>query len=401
MKLRWISVLSLAVLMAAPNTLQSDEAASLKQALSEADVGLSLHYRLETVDDDAFAKDATASTLRTVLSYKSKEFRGWTLDLAAENVAVIGSDDYRNAGAGSLSNGVTDRPVIADPAITAVHTAALSYAKDSFRGTLGRKEINYADQRFVGAVGWRQHHQTFDTLELGYQVNDNVDLTYAFLGKVHRIVGASVDLDGHLAGAKFGLGDAGTLRAYLLNLDYEDLIGLSTTTLGAEFAGAQPWGEGRKWLYEIEYATQSDAGDNPGDIDANYLHVMGGAQFSPVTLKVGMETLSGGADGVFRTPLATLHKFNGWADKFLATPGNGLEDFYVSLGGKHGKWSWAAIYHDFSPEAGGGDHGSEVDGSLSYKTDWGQTFALKTASYSADNHSTDATKWWLWTQVSF
>jgi len=31
----------------------------------------------------------------------------------------------------------------------------------------------------------------------------------------------------------------------------------------------------------------------------------------------------------FATPLATLHAFNGWADMFLTTPVNGLNDFYL------------------------------------------------------------------------
>jgi hypothetical protein len=32
-------------------------------------------------------------------------------------------------------------------------------------------------------------------------------------------------------------------------------------------------------------------------------------------------------DGVigFSTPLATLHKFQGWVDKFLTTPANGID----------------------------------------------------------------------------
>jgi hypothetical protein len=34
----------------------------------------------------------------------------------------------------------------------------------------------------------------------------------------------------------------------------------------------------------------------------------------------------------FTTPLATLHKFQGWADKFLTTPVNGLADLYVNAG---------------------------------------------------------------------
>jgi len=51
-----------------------------------------------------------------------------------------------------------------------------------------------------------------------------------------------------------------------------------------------------------------------------------------VTLTVGYEVL-GSDKGVtaFRTPLATGHKWNGWADKFLTTPAAGLEDFYIDL----------------------------------------------------------------------
>ena len=30
-----------------------------------------------------------------------------------------------------------------------------------------------------------------------------------------------------------------------------------------------------------------------------------------------------------QTPLATLHKFNGWADLFLTTPNTGLQDLYL------------------------------------------------------------------------
>ena len=30
-----------------------------------------------------------------------------------------------------------------------------------------------------------------------------------------------------------------------------------------------------------------------------------------------------------QTPLATLHKFDGWADLFLTTPNKGLQDLYA------------------------------------------------------------------------
>ena len=86
-----------------------------------------------------------------------------------------------------------------------------------------------------------------------------------------------------------------------------------------------------------------------------------------------------GGDGVygFQTPLATLHKFNGWADKFLATPSNGLEDLYLALEGKTGRFKWATIFHDFSANEGTAAYGSELDLVAAYTTKWGQTFGVK------------------------
>jgi hypothetical protein len=42
-----------------------------------------------------------------------------------------------------------------------------------------------------------------------------------------------------------------------------------------------------------------------------------------------------------------LHAFNGWADKFLATPARGLDDVYISANGKAGKFAWVAAYHGY------------------------------------------------------
>ena len=51
---------------------------------------------------------------------------------------------------------------------------------------------------------------------------------------------------------------------------------------------------------------------------------------------IGGYELLGSDDGkvAFNTPLATKHKFNGWADKFLGTPKEGLEDVYLTAKGK-------------------------------------------------------------------
>ncbi len=47
---------------------------------------------------------------------------------------------------------------------------------------------------------------------------------------------------------------------------------------------------------------------------------------------MGYEVLGSDADTAsIPNAAALLHKFNGWADKFLGIPADGLEDFYGSL----------------------------------------------------------------------
>ena len=61
----------------------------------------------------------------------------------------------------------------------------------------------------------------------------------------------------------------------------------------------------------------------------------GSLSFGPLGFKAGYEVLEGAPTGglAFVTPLATLHKFQGWADKFLATPASGIEDAYIAVFG--------------------------------------------------------------------
>ena len=58
-----------------------------------------------------------------------------------------------------------------------------------------------------------------------------------------------------------------------------------------------------------------------------------GYNLGAVTVKVQQEVLEAG----FNTPLATLHAFNGWADRFLTTPVKGLADTNIKLLAKYAK----------------------------------------------------------------
>ncbi|MEO5578866.1 MAG: hypothetical protein ABIR25_07450, partial [Sphingomicrobium sp.] len=99
-------------------------------------------------------------------------------------------------------------------------------------------------------------------------------------------------------------------------------------------------------------------------------------------------------------PLATLHKFQGWADKFLTTPPEGLRDLYASGGygwknvGGFDAINAAAVYHRFDSARLDINYGSEWDAMISAKRGrW--TATAKLADYRAKSFASDARKIWL------
>jgi len=118
-----------------------------------------------------------------------------------------------------------------------------------------------------------------------------------------------------------------------------------------------------------------------------------------------LEALVLGADkGValtsFQTPLATLFKFQGWADKFLTTPANGVRDLYGSVGygvkqiGPAKGVTLQAVYHRFESDRLKQHQGNELDLLASAK--FGKTLvSVRYADYDADKLATDAHKLWL------
>ncbi len=269
---------------------------------------------------------------------------------------------------------------------------------------LGRQEILFDNVRFVGNVGWRQHHQTFDAVKIDNRSLTNTTLSYVYIDEVNRIFGDHKSMMSHLVNGSHSIPEVGTLTGYLYMLDYDEPVDapLSTSTVGVKFIGSRQFQPGRRILFEVEAAQQSDYGDNPGEVDAGYYKVEGGVGLSGITAKAGLEVLEGSPEnGKFTTPLATLHAFNGWADKFLVTPANGIQDLYVSIGGSAGRFAVTGIYHDFKASTGNADYGTEIDILATYRSPWNQVFALKAALYSADTHSSDTNKLMLWSAYGF
>jgi hypothetical protein len=389
------------------------EAETLGDAITKGSPLLTFLYRFEEVDQANIDANAHASTLRTTVGYKSGAYKGFSFLVEAEDVTVVGDPHtYQNAGFEYLNNGVTGRPVVADPALTEINQAYFQWKRNKNKAHFGRREIIIGDARFVGNVGWRQNHQSFDAAAWTNSSLSFADLSYRFISKVNRINGSVHDMASHLINADIAIGEIGTLGLYGYLLDYTRMEnhGNSRATYGAEFKGKAALGESASLLYEAEYAAQSDYADNPNPVETSYLFIMAGVALKPVTLKVGYETLGGDAsetdnNGAFVTPLATLHKFNGWADQFLSTPDAGLNDLYFLASGLIGPVKGVAAYHIFKTDDGGDALGKEFDIQFTWKSSWKQTFGLKGAIYSTDAsepipgaaHSVDTTKYWIFT----
>ncbi|MBL1260055.1 MAG: hypothetical protein COB33_005935 [Thiotrichaceae bacterium] len=280
-------------------------------------------------------------------------------------------------------------PKVMDVESSELNQGFLSYkVSEETIATVGRQRIIFDNARFVGNVGWRQNEQTFDVLMITNKSLPSTEVKFAYLGAVNNIQAKHVGMKGPLLNVSYSGFSAGKLIGYSYMLDVDNSTA-DTQTLGVRFSGKQMAGD-VGLLYSAEFATQND-----------YTLLEGGVAVAGVTAKVGYELLSGdGTDG-FATPLATKHAFNGWADKFLGTPINGLEDTYLSVMGKVAGIKLLGVYHRYSADSSGADYGTEMNLLAAKKFTKHYSVGVKYASYDADTVSVDTDKLWMWAQASF
>lgn len=364
----------------------------------ETDIGTftaDFRLRYEAVDQENALKDADALTLRTLLNFKTKEYNGFSGMVEIEDSRAL-VDDYND----TLGSG-TQYSVIADPETTEVDQVYVQYKQAGFKAKLGRQVIVMDNHRFVGHVGWRQDKQTFDAFTFGAN-KDKWKFDYAYINQRNRIFSDEKDIesDDHLFNVSYKTAH-GKLTGYGYLLEVDNNTDNSLDTYGIRYAGAVD-----KFLYQAEYAKQ-DSESGAGDYSTSYFFIEGGYKFSAVTAKVGYEVLgSDNGEYGFSTPLATLHKFNGWTDQFLNTPTVGLEDFYISAAGKLWQGKWVLAYHAFTAEEStdASDYGKELNAQYTRNIYKNINGGIKYAMYNAGDEGTgkvDTDKLWLWVQAKF
>lgn len=391
--------LLLAGLVAAlPATAQSQTLAI--KPLAEA------RLRYEQVEQDGLASDADALTLRVRAGVQATSGPLTALVEAQGNLAIAG--DYYDG-----LQGAATRPLIADPQNVALYRAQLGLKLPFATLTAGRQRIALDDERFVGNVGFRQNAQTFDAVRMEATPLKGLkaDLTYAWsvrtiwgidgTGARQRAVGG----DNILANLSYAT-PVGTLTGFGYWVDQDEAAvqgyRLSSKTFGARLAGTQPIGKA-KLAYQLSHARQSDMGRNPNDYAADYWLADLAIDLNGPRLGGGYEIL-GASSGValtsFQTPLGTNFKFQGWADKYLTTPPDGVRDLYINAG-----WGWKAIgpakgvtlqaaWHRYESDRLTRHYGDELN--LLASARFGKTTAsVRFADYQADLFATDTQKFWL------
>lgn len=408
------------------NAFESFFLTKLPDALTKGKFNLNSRLRFEYVEQEgvaAITDPSYAPTIRTRFGYTSAPLYGLQGMLEAENVTVLGPEDNFNS-AGTNDKGY--KPAVGDTQTTEINQAWLSYAYTnllSLKG--GRQRIALDNYRFIGDVGWRQNMQTFDAVSAESKPLQNLSLYYGYIWEVNRVFGevdklAAANRDfksqSHLFNISYSPFDVGRFVGYTYLLDLENPAGFaqSCATYGGYFAGNAPVGDAVSLGYRAELAWQTDYADSLQEYEAEYYNLEFSATVKRFSLGAGYEVLGTDSNDKetgsvgFRTPLATLHAFNGWADVFLNTPAKGLRDLYgfaqvvLPL-----QIPVRAVYHKYDADSGGGDFGQEINLQVSKKFGKYWTALAKYAYYDGKDAAApalaaaDVTLHKFWAQVEF
>ncbi|BAK67448.1 hypothetical protein SLG_27730 [Sphingobium sp. SYK-6] len=363
--------------------------------------------RYEAVEQAGLPDEAHAATIRLRTGAQAGIGSWSALAEVQGTLALAGS--YHDGLHGSAP-----RPLVADPENVALYRAQLQYRAEALTVTGGRQRIALDDERFIGNVAFRQNAQSFDAVRAEWTGLGGFKLDLSYAWSVRTIWGVdgrgarprSIDGENIFVNLSYAtpVGKV-TGFAYLVDQDEADVQGyrLSSQTYGLRLSGSRSLSRTARLSYGLSYARQGDYRRNPNSYAADYWLVDLALDVKPFKLNAGYEVL-GADDGMaltsFQTPLGTNFKFQGWADKLLTTPPNGVRDLYVGAGhgwtgvGEIDSVSLQATWHRFESDRLDQHYGDEIDLLASMKVKH-TVFSARFARYEADALATDTSKFWL------
>jgi hypothetical protein len=367
---------------------------------------LRLAYERADLDDATNLQAANELSLRTRLSYRSGTLADSSFFLQLHHVWNPVDDFATPGGDGDLGH-----DTIADPDGTRLHQAYVDFGMiPATRVRVGVQEINLGDQRLIGAVDWRQNGQSFGGVRVTNTAVPRLTLDGAYVTEVYDIL---LHIDPDIADlillhAEYAFDAALNAAAFVYLLD-ADADARDSATYGMRLHGRT-----RPVVYDATVALQTDYAD--GDHSASLLQGFVGSASLPVNVGVGYVRLSGGGgEDNFDTLFGTAHKFNGWADLFLASNGGGLsgglEEVYVQATTQVWATDLIVRYHRFATTdtmANGfaGDYGDELDVEAVRKLYRNLTGRIGVAHYregddKALNPTADKQVFWVRLEYSF
>jgi hypothetical protein len=356
---------------------------------------IDIRTRYEFADIDRFDV-SHAWTFRERLGLKTIAWNGFSALVEGE-FSQAAVDDY-NGGAPLADPFDPRNSLIADPETNELNQAYLQYEGFDTTARVGRQKIVYDNAAFIGDVGWRQNQQTYDAISLTNKSLEGFTANYAYLNQINRIFGSAADApltpgftnvediaaSTHLFNASYTGIKGLTLGGYAYIMNFEDVGAWDNNTFGLS---------AKKDMFGLtlygELAWQDKAGIR-GASEALYTHVnamknlkTGDRDYGTLTL--GVEHLDAG----FKTPLATVHAFNGFSDVTdaarISGAHNGLTNVYLAhtipvfFGMK-----WTNVLHAMGDNEISTGYGWEYDSVLVKKFDDHFTAIAKLAWFNSE-----------------
>ncbi len=396
--------------------LKTDEAHSLEEAFSGAKTALDFRLRYE--DAEQGNQGAQALTLRSRFSFETRPYAFFNLGLEVDDVRALPDDDNYNSG----HNQQFDDLRVEDPEGSSINQAWLAYDVANTLFKYGRQRLQLNNERFVGGDAWRQHEQTFSAFSISNESLNYLRFEFAQINQVATNAdedspSSRQDLNAKMAKVNyrgFWLNDLSLYGLWIT--DHPDMVQWETATYGIRYAGdfgGNAYSE-LSVLFELEYARQEDAGNNPENFQFAYRLMDVTLAYRGASLTAGYERLGANESAFLVTPLGSLHDFQGANDIFfnngLGNIPGGIQDTYFGLAYRIER---SCMNKTFTTELSVSFHDYEADrvlnGVKSYGHEWvlaakadlsSHQIFVQYADYSADQYGRDKSTLWLGAALS-
>lgn len=283
------------------------------------------------------------------------------------------------------------KPLIPDAEGLDLNQAYLTIKLDSLSFKVGRQQINWDDQRFIGGNGFWQNEQTFDALLANIKLFSNSQVSYAYIGNVNRIFGDDADKQVPSNGGAYGadaanrsvnlLGDhkhhTHIARLNINEWDYSEWVAYayaidnltaprtSNNTLGAHYTFTYKM-DAIKYRLKFESALQKQPELSNSPLLPYYL-IDASLGINRVDVIARYEIVGHKENANFIMPLGSSHDFQGASSQIQNFMGQGLKDASLGLTWRATPFKIETQYHRFNAYTSNEYLGQELDITLSYK----------------------------------